>query len=109
MNGVFAIIEPIAMLFADLVIELLSSEKVMKALSTTAGVLSATFTTLFNVGKTLVNFIINNFVNAFKTLAEVAGGAGKVLKGVFTFDLDLIKEGVSQVGEGIKESIHSRL
>jgi hypothetical protein len=102
MNGVFAIIEPIANLFADLVIQLLSSEKVMKALSTTAGVLSATFQTLFNVGKTLVGFIINNMVNAFKTLSAVAGGAGKVLKGVFTFDLDLIKEGVSQVGEGIK-------
>lgn len=102
MNGVFAIIEPIANLFADLVIQLLSSEKVMKALSTTAGVLSATFTTLFNVGKTLVGFIVNNMVNAFKTLVEVAGGAGKVLKGVFTFDLDLIKEGVAQVGTGIK-------
>lgn len=102
MNGVFAIIEPIAMLFADLVIELLSSDKAMKALSTAAGVLSATFTTLFNVGKTLVGFIVNNMINAFKTLSEVAGGAGKVLKGVFTFDLDLIKEGVSQVGEGIK-------
>jgi hypothetical protein len=103
MNGLFAIIEPIAMLFADLVIELLSSEKVMKALSTTAGVLSATFTTIFNVGKVLVGFIVNNMINAFKTLSEVAGGAGKVLKGVFTFDLDLIKEGVAQVGDGIKK------
>ena len=102
MNGVFAIIEPIAMLFADLVIQLLSSDKAMKALSTAAGVLSATFTVLFNVGKTLVGFIVNNMINAFKTLSEVAGGAGKVLKGVFTFDLDLIKEGVSQVGDGIK-------
>ena len=107
MNGVFAIIEPIAMLFADLVIELLSSDKAMKALSTAAGVLSATFTTLFNVGKTLVGFIINNFVNAFKTLSEVASGTGKVLKGVFTFDLDLIKEGVSQVGEGIKKGFNA--
>jgi hypothetical protein len=107
MNGVFAIIEPIAMLFADLVIELLSSEKVMKALSVTAGVLSATFTTLFNVGKTLVGFIVNNFINAFKTLSEVASGTGKVLKGVFTFDLDLIKEGVSQVGEGIKKGFNA--
>ena len=106
MNGVFAIIEPIANLFADLVIQLLSSEKVMKTLSTAAGVLSATFTTLFNVGKTLVSFIINNFVNAFKTLAEVAGGTGKVLKGVFTFDLSLIKEGVAQVGNGIKDGFN---
>jgi hypothetical protein len=103
MNGIFAIIEPIANLFADLVIQLLSSEKVMKALSTTAGVLSATFTTIFNVGKVLVGFIVNNMINAFKTLSEVAGGAGKVLKGVFTFDLDLIKEGVAQVGDGIKK------
>jgi len=107
MNGVFAIIEPIAMLFADLIIELLSSEKVMKTLSTAAGVLSATFTTLFNVGKTLVGFIVNNFINAFKTLSEVASGTGKVLKGVFTFDLDLIKEGVSQVGEGIKKGFNA--
>ena len=102
MNGVFAIIEPVANLFADLVIGLLSSDKAMNALSTAAGVLSATFQTLFNVGKSLVGFIINNFVNAFKVLTEVAGGAGKVLKGVFTFDLGLIKEGVAQVGEGIK-------
>ena len=107
MNGVFAIIEPIAMLFADLVIELLSSDKAMKALSTAAGVLSATFTVLFNVGKTLVGFIVNNFINAFKTLSEVAGGTGKVLKGVFTFDLDLIKEGVTQVGDGIKKGFTS--
>jgi hypothetical protein len=103
MNGLFAIIEPIAMLFADLVIGLLASDKAMNALSTAAGVLSATFQTLFNVGKSLVGFIINNFVNAFKVLTEVAGGAGKVLKGVFTFDLDLIKEGISQVGDGIKK------
>ena len=102
MNGIFAIIEPIANLFADLVIQLFSSEKAMKTLSTVAGVLAATFTTIFNVGKTLVGFIVNNMINAFKTLSEVAGGAGKVLKGVFTFDLDLIKEGVSQVGDGIK-------
>jgi hypothetical protein len=107
MNGIFAIIEPIANLFADLVIQLLSSEKVMKGLSTVAGVLSATFTTLFNVGKTLVGFIVNNFINAFKTLSEVAGGTGKVLKGVFTFDLDLIKEGVKQVGDGIKKGFTS--
>lgn len=107
MNGVFAIIEPIANLFADLVIQLLSSKKAMEVLSNVAGVLSATFTILFGVGKELVGFIINNFVNAFKTLAQVAGGAGKVLKGVFTFDLDVIKEGISQVGDGIKAGVSS--
>jgi cytochrome c556 len=107
MNGIFAIIEPIAMLFADLVIELLSSKKAMDFLSKAAGVLSATFTVLFGVGKALVGFIYNNFVNAFNTLGKVAGGVGKILKGVFTFDLAIIKEGLNQIGEGIKTSVTS--
>jgi len=102
MNGVFAVIEPIAMALADLVIGLLENDKVMKVLSTTMGVLSGAFTAVFGVAKELGGFIINNLVNSFKTLIGVASGAGKVLKGVFTFDLDLIKEGVAQVGEGIK-------
>lgn len=105
MNGIFAIIEPIANLFADLVIQLLSSKKAMDVLAKVAGVLSATFTTLFGVGKELVGFIYNNFVNSFKTLAAVAGGAGKVLKGVFTFDLAVIKEGIAEVGDGIKQGV----
>ena len=107
MNGLFAVIEPIAMMIADLVVELLSSEKVMKVLSTTVGVLTGTFTALFGIGKELVGFIVNNFVNAFKTLTDVAGSAGKVLKGVFTFDLELIKEGLSDVGKSISTGFDS--
>jgi hypothetical protein len=107
MNGLFAVIEPIAMMIADLVIELLSSEKVMKVLSTTVGVLTGTFTALFGIGKELVGFVVNNFVNAFKTLTDVAGSAGKVLKGVFTFDLELIKEGLSDVGKSISTGFDS--
>ena len=103
MNGLFAIIEPIANLFADFVIQLLSSKKAMDVLSKAAGVLSATFTTVFGVAKELGGFIINNLVNYFKTLVGVATGAGKVLKGVFTFDLDLIKEGAAQVGDTVKK------
>jgi hypothetical protein len=107
MNGLFAIIEPIAMLFADLIVELLESEKVMNTLSTVAGVLTGTFTALFGIVQALGGFIINNFVNAFKTLTNVAGAAGKVLKGVFTFDLELIKEGLGEVGESIKTGFNS--
>ena len=107
MNGVFAVIEPVAMMFADLVIQLLSNEKVMKTLSVTMGVLAGTFTAVLGVGQQLVGFIINNFVNAFKTLVGVAGGAGKVIKGVFTFDLDLIKEGVAQVGTTVEKGFTS--
>lgn len=107
MNGLFAVIEPVAMMFADLVIQLLSSDKVMKVLSVTMGVLAGTFTAVLGVAKELGGFIINNFVNAFKTLIGVASGAGKVLKGVFTFDLDLIKEGVAQVGTTVSKGFTS--
>lgn len=51
LNGLFAIIEPIAMAIADFTVGLLENEKVMNTLSTVAGVLSATFTTLFGVLK----------------------------------------------------------
>jgi cytochrome c556 len=107
MNGLFAVIEPVAMMFADLLVGLLENEKVMKTLSVTMGILSGTFTAVLGVGKELAGFVINNLVNAFKTLVGVAGGAGKVLKGVFTFDLELIKEGVSQVGETVKTGVTS--
>ena len=107
MNGVFAVIEPVAMMLADLVIGLLENDKVMKGLSVTMGVLSGAFTAVFGIAKELGGFIINNLVNQFKTLIGVASGAGKVLKGVFTFDLDLIKEGVSQVGNTVKTGFNS--
>jgi hypothetical protein len=103
MNGLFAIIEPIAMLFADLIVELLESETVMKTLSTVAGVLTGTFTALFGIMKSLVGFVVNNFINAFKTLIDVSSAAGNVIKGVFTFDLDLIKKGVSDAGKALGE------
>jgi hypothetical protein len=103
LNGLFAILEPIANVFADLITKMLSSKETMMVLGKVAGGLSATFTILFGVIKSLGQFIIGNFVNAFKTLVDVAGGAGKVLKGVFTFDYDLIKEGVNQVAESTKK------
>jgi len=105
MNGVFAVVEPVAMALADLLAGLLENEQVMKVLSTTMGVLAGTFTAVLNVGKALAGFVVNNLVNAFKTLIGVGEGTGKVLKGIFTFDLDLIKEGVSQVGETVKKGV----
>jgi hypothetical protein len=107
MNGLFAILEPIANIFADLIIALFESDQVMNALSKTAGVLSAIFTTVFKVLSALTKFVIGNVVNAFKTLADVAGGVGSILKGVFTFDLDTIKKGLTQVSDGIKNGFNS--
>ena len=105
MNGLFAVIEPVAMMFADLLAGLLENEKVIKTLSVAMGVLSGAFTAVFGVAKELGGFIINNLVNYFKTLIGVAEGAGKVLKGVFTFDLALIEEGVKQVGNKVNEGV----
>ena len=102
MNGLFAVIEPIAMLFADLLVELLGNEKVIKGLSVVVGVLTGTFTALFGILKSLVGFVIGNYINAFKTLIDVSAAAGNVIKGVFTFDLDLIKKGVSDAGTALK-------
>ena len=102
MNGLFAVIEPIAMLFADLLVELLGNEKVMKGLSVVVGTLTGTFTALFGILKSLVGFVIGNYINAFKTLIDVSAAAGNVIKGVFTFDLDLIKKGVSDAGTALK-------
>lgn len=105
MNGVFAVIEPVAMALADLLSGLLENEQVMKVLSTTMGVLAGTFSAVLNIGKSLAGFVVNNLVNAFKTLIGVGEGTGKVLKGIFTFDLDLIKDGVKQVGETVKKGV----
>ena len=107
MNGLFAVIEPIAMLFADLLVGLLENEKVLKGLSVTVGVVTGTFTALFGIVKELGGFVINNLVNYFKTFIGVAEGAGKVLKGVFTFDLALIEEGVRKVGDTVKTGVNN--
>jgi hypothetical protein len=105
MNGLFAVIEPIAMLFADLVIGLLENEKVMKGLSVTVGVLSGVFTALFGTLKEVGGFIINTLVNNFKTLIGVAKGAGDVIAGVFTFDWDRVKEGANAAFDAVKKGI----
>lgn len=105
LNGLFAVIEPLAMIIADFAIKLLQNENVMKGLSIVVGVLSAAFTTLFKVQFAIYEFIINNFIIAFQTLAAAASGAGKVIKGVFTFDLDLIKQGATEAGDAVTKGL----
>lgn len=109
MNGLFAIIEPIAMALADMVIKLLSSKEVMNALSKTAGVLGGVLSgllgTLFQIGK----FIVGTLINNFKALIGVAMGAGKVIKGVFTFDWDSIKAGAEQAFTAVKDAAVSQV
>jgi len=107
MNGLFAVIEPIAMLLADLVIGLLENEKVMKGLSVVVGIVTGTFTALFGIISSVVKFVVNNYINAFKSAIAITGAFGTVLKGVFTFDIDLIKKGLSDVGTAISTGFTS--
>ena len=109
MNGLFAIIEPIAMALADLVIGILENEKVMDGLSKTVGVLSGVFTGLFGVVKEVGGFIINVLVNNFKTLIGVAKGAGDVIAGVFTFDFDRITKGANDAFDAVKEGVTNQI
>jgi hypothetical protein len=109
MNGLFAIIEPIAMALADLVIGLLENEKVMDGLSKTVGVLSGVFTGLFGILKEVGGFVINVLVNNFKTLIGVAKGAGDVIAGVFTFDFDRIKKGADAAFKAVKEGVTNQV
>jgi len=105
MNGLFAVIEPIAMQLADMVAGLLENEKVMKTLSTVAGVLGAAFGVVFNNIKSVGTFIVDVLIGNFKALVAVATGAGNVIKGVFTFDWDLIKKGSKQVFDGYSDAV----
>ena len=106
LNGLFAILEPIANVFADLITQLLSSEKTMKVLATVAGVLTGTFTALFGILKSIGGFVINNLVNAFQTFIKVGAAAGDVIAGIFTFDWDRIKKGVSAGVDAVKGSFN---
>jgi len=104
-NGLLAVIEPIAMWFADLIIQLTESKTFMTVLSTATGVLVGAFTGLFNIIKPIAMFIKNNLINSFVTAIGVISSFGKVLKGVFTFDLDLIKQGISDGLSAVKTGV----
>ena len=105
LNGLFAIIEPIAMQLADLVVSLFENEKVMNGVSKTVGVLTGVFTTLFGTLKSVAGFIIDTLVTNFNTLIGVAKGAGDVIAGVFTFDWDRIKEGANAAFDAVTEGV----
>ena len=109
MNGLFAVIEPIANVLADMVIKLLSNKEVMDALGKTVGIVSGVLTGLLEIMFSISKFVGEVFVNSFKTLITTLSSVGKVLKGVFTFDYDLIKQGVSEGLDGVKTGITKQI
>jgi hypothetical protein len=101
MNGLFAIIEPLANMLIDFVLGILESKNAMKVLGQVVGVTAGILAGAFNIIKTLTTFVVTNFINAFKTAAGVISGFGDILAGVFTFDFDRIKKGVSKVKDTV--------
>lgn len=101
MNGLFAIIEPLANMLIDFVLGILESKEAMKVLGQVVGVTAGILAGAFNIIKTLTTFIVTNFINAFKTATGVLQGFGDVIAGVFTFDYDRIKKGVAQVRDTV--------
>lgn len=68
------------------------------------------FRTMWNVGK----FVINNLINAVKALGKALTGVGEILIGVMTMDFGMIKKGASRLGSavsggfaGLKENAES--
>ena len=109
LNGLFAVIEPIAFKLADMAAAFLSNKDVLNALSIsvgyTTGVLTGLLGTLTAVGK----FIYGTLINSWKALTEIVSGAGKVIKGVFTFDWDAITAGTTQVFEGYTKAVKTQV
>lgn len=88
LGGIFAALEPVF----DIVIDL--AMKGMPLLQKAIGGLYAGLAGL-------ASFLKNFFVVQFKNFQAF----GKVLKGVFTLDYDLIKEGIGDVVDNIKEGV----
>ena len=109
MNGLFAVIEPIALQLANLASQFLTNKTVLEGLSKVVGVTAGVFTGLLGTLTSVSKFIYGTLVNSFKTLIGIAQGAGEVIKGVFTFDWDLIKKGTTDAftayGEGVKTQV----
>jgi len=107
LNGIFAVIEPLANLLIDFVLGILESKNAMKVLGQVVGVTAGILSGAFNIIKTLTSFIINNFINAFKAATGVISGFGDVIAGVFTFDFERIKKGVLKVKDTVVEGFNN--
>ena len=109
MNALFAVIEPIAFALADLAAQFLTNKTVLDVLGKTVSVVAGVFTgllgTLTSVGKFIYDVLITNF----KTLIGVAKGAGDVIKGVFTFDWELIKKGAEDTFGAVKKGVETQV
>jgi len=90
LGGIFEALEPVFNTIVDLAIS------AMPLLIKSIGALYTAFVAL---GSFLKNFFVVQFKN-FQAF-------GKILKGAFTLDVDMIKEGVSDITNNIKEGVNN--
>lgn len=90
LDGVFLIVEPLALKLAELAEELLTNQTFVDGLA-------RTFAVLQGILLPIANFVSNQLTIAFKNFAGIAGGVGNIIKGIFTFDLDTIQDGLNKV------------
>ena len=95
-GGVREILADVANFFIDLYNE-----------STAFAVVIHTFGALFQTFKDMASLFIEGvvfaFQNGFKVLKDLFGGLGALIKGVFTFDEDLIADGLKEMGSAVVE------
>jgi hypothetical protein len=109
LNGLFAVIEPIAFQLADMAAAFLTNKDVLDVLGKTVGVTAGVFTGLLGTLTSVAKFIWGTLVNNFRTLIDVAAGAGQVIKGVFTFDWETIKAGADKAFTAVKEGVKTQV
>ena len=90
LGGIFKVLEPVFDMIVDLAI------KAMPYLQKAIGGLYTAFAAIFSFFK--------NFVS---TSIKLFSSLGKVLKGVFTFDWEMIKEGVNDGVNAVKEGVNN--
>jgi len=95
-GGVREVLADVANFFIDLYNE-----------STAFAVVVHSFGALFQTFKDLASLFIEGvvfaFQNGFKVIKDLFGGLGTLIKGVFTFDTDLISDGLKEMGTAVVE------
>ena len=66
--------------------------------------IGAFFKTLYDVAVAVIDAIVSSFQRGMSTIRELFGGLGDIIMGIFTFDEDMISDGLSRMGRAVKDN-----
>ncbi|BCV05907.1 MAG: hypothetical protein CM15mV120_250 [uncultured marine virus] len=66
--------------------------------------IGAFFKTLYDVAVAVIDAIVSSFQRGMITIRELFGGLGDIIMGIFTFDEDMISDGLSRMGRAVKDN-----